>query len=45
MQTSLKDISDTVVQIFDILDLLIYRLTLLGLAIIGAYSLIRGHLP
>lgn len=45
MQTSLKDISDTIVQIFDILDLLIYRPMLLGLALIGAYALIRGHLP
>jgi hypothetical protein len=29
---------------FDILDLLVVRLTLLILLVLGAYTLIRGHL-
>ncbi len=40
----IKGMPEIVRGIFDILDLLVFRLTLLGLAIIGAYTLIRGHL-
>ena len=31
-------------QVFDILDLLVFRLTLLGLAILRAYSLLHKHM-
>jgi hypothetical protein len=41
---SLKQLPEVIKGIFDILDLLIFRLTLLGLAIIGAYALLREHL-
>ena len=40
----IKGMPEIIKGIFDILDLLVFRLTLLGLAIIGAYTLIRGHL-
>jgi hypothetical protein len=44
MPISLKEVSDVIKGVFDILDLLIFRLMLPGLAGIGAYSLLRGHL-
>ncbi len=40
----LKDAPEIIKQVFDVLDLLIFRSTLLVLAIIWAYTLIRGHL-
>jgi hypothetical protein len=44
MPNPLKEVPEVVKGIFDILDLLVFRLMLLGLAGIGAYALIRGHL-
>jgi hypothetical protein len=44
MPVFLKDLPEVINGIFDILDLLIFRLMLLALAGIGAYALIRGHL-
>jgi hypothetical protein len=39
------DVASQVVKgIFDILDLLVFRLTLLSLAVLGAYALIHGHM-
>ena len=35
---------DYINAIFDVLDLLVVRLTLLALLIFGAYTLIKGHL-
>jgi hypothetical protein len=43
MHSFLKECPEILKGIFDILDLLIFRLTLLGLAVIGAYSLLRSH--
>ena len=40
----LKELPEVINGIFDILDLLIFRLMLLGLAGIGAYALLHGHL-
>jgi hypothetical protein len=34
---------DRINHLFDILDLLVVRLTLLALLVIGAYTLIAGH--
>jgi hypothetical protein len=44
MHAWLKDAPDVIKEIFDILDLLIFRLTLLALATIGAFAVIRRHL-
>jgi hypothetical protein len=44
MRTLLKELPELIKGIFDILDLLVFRLTLLGLAGIGAYTLLLGHL-
>jgi hypothetical protein len=44
MPAFMKDLPEVINGIFDILDLLIFRLMLLVLAVIGAYALIRGHL-
>jgi hypothetical protein len=38
-----KVASEVIKGIFDILDLLVFRLMLLSLAAIGAYALIHGH--
>lgn len=38
-----KLMRDRMNAIFDILDLLVVRLTLLILLVVGAYTLIRGH--
>jgi hypothetical protein len=35
---------DRINELFDILDLLVVRLTLLVLLAVGAYTLIKGHL-
>jgi hypothetical protein len=44
MPTFLKELPDIINGIFNVLDLLIFRLMLLGLAGVGAHALIRGHL-
>jgi hypothetical protein len=44
MPVWLKQLPEVINGVFDVLDLLIFRLTLLGLAGIGAYALLRGHL-
>ena len=43
MPAFLKELPDLINGIFNVLDLLIFRLMLLGLAGIGAYALIRRH--
>ena len=40
---NLSQLPSTINQVFDILDLLVVRLTLLGLAALGAYSLFKHH--
>jgi hypothetical protein len=40
----LTELPEIVKGVFDVLDLLVFRLTLLGLAVIGAYALLSGHL-
>jgi hypothetical protein len=35
---------DRINAVFDLLELLVVRLALLGLMILGAYTLIKGHL-
>ncbi len=44
MLAFLKELPEVINGIFNVLDLLIFRLMLLGLAGVGAYALIRGHL-
>jgi hypothetical protein len=44
MQALLNELPAIVKGIFDILDLLLFRLTLLGLAAIGARALLFDHL-
>ena len=44
MNALLKELPEIIKGIFDILDLLVFRLMLLGLAAIGAYTLLLGHL-
>jgi hypothetical protein len=44
MPAFLKELPEVINGIFNVLDLVIFRLMLLGLAGIGAYALIRGHL-
>jgi hypothetical protein len=39
----LRQLPNTINQVFNILDLLVVRLTLLGLAALGAYSLFKHH--
>lgn len=38
-----SSVRDRINRIFDLLELLVVRLTLLILLIVGAYTLIRGH--
>jgi hypothetical protein len=40
----LDHLPDAINKIFDILDLLVVRLTILGLAALGAYALFKHHL-
>jgi hypothetical protein len=40
---SLDQLPEIIKQIFDILDLVVVRSTILGLAILGAYALFRSH--
>ena len=40
----LRELPEVINCLFNVLDLLIFRLMELGLAGIGAYALIRGHL-
>jgi hypothetical protein len=40
---SLNQIPEIIKQIFDILDLVVVRSTILGLAVLGAYALFRSH--
>lgn len=44
MDFLLRDLPEIIKGVFDILDLVIFRLMLLGLAAFGAYALLRGHL-
>lgn len=41
MRKSLNDLPELVNQIFNVLDLIVVRLTLLGLAALGAYTVLR----
>ena len=42
MHTLLNELPDLINRIFDILELIVVRLTLLGLAALGAYTILRG---
>jgi hypothetical protein len=44
MHNHLTRLPHTINKLFDILDLLVYRLTLLGLAAFAAYALLTHHL-
>jgi hypothetical protein len=39
----LNHIPDIINKVFDILDLLVVRATILGLAVLGAYALFKHH--
>jgi hypothetical protein len=39
----LRGLPENINRIFDILDLIVVRLALLGLAAIGAYTLLKAH--
>jgi len=41
MHKVLDELPDVVNRVFDILDLIVVRLTLLGLAALGAYAILR----
>ena len=43
MQDFLSSLPSTINKCFDVLDLLVVRLTLLALVVLGAYHLIKGH--
>lgn len=43
MRDLLKELPEFINLTFDVLDLIVVRLTLLGLAAIGAYSILRKH--
>ncbi len=43
MPDFLNRLPDIINKVFDILDLLVVRLTLLGLAALGAYALFKHH--
>lgn len=43
MHEQLRDVLEVINRVFDILDLVVLRSALLGLAGVGAYTLIRGH--
>jgi len=43
MSDFLAGLPEIINRLFDVLELIIIRVTLLGLAGIGAYALIRGH--
>ena len=42
MHTLLNELPELINRIFDILELIVVRLTLLGLAALGAYTILRG---
>jgi hypothetical protein len=44
MLALLNELPEVINRIFDILDLIVVRLTLLALAAFGAYALLKGHL-
>lgn len=44
MPAPLNDLTEVVNHVFDVLDLLVVRLTLLALTVLGAYALLKGHL-
>jgi hypothetical protein len=44
MPALLSEVPEVINRVFDILDLLVVRLTLLALAALGAYALLKGHL-
>jgi hypothetical protein len=41
---SLSHLPEVINKIFDILDLLVVRLTIFGLAVLGAYALLTHHI-
>ena len=43
MHNLLNQLPETVNRIFDVLELLVVRATLLGLIVLGAYALLRMH--
>ena len=43
MRDALKELPEIINETFDVLDLVVVRLALLGLAAIGAYSLLSKH--
>jgi hypothetical protein len=43
MLTLLNSLPEVINRIFDILELIVVRLTLLALATLGAYGLLKGH--
>jgi hypothetical protein len=44
MHQHLRDLHATVNDLFDLLDIVVVRLTLFALLALGAYALIKGHL-
>lgn len=44
MPALLSELPDIINRVFNVLDLLVVRLTLLALAALGAYALLKGHL-
>jgi len=44
MPEFLSHLPDVINKIFDILELLVVRLTILGLAVLGAYALLTHHI-
>ena len=43
MHSLLNELPDIINRVFDVLDLIVVRVTLLGLAGLGAYALLRKH--
>ncbi len=43
MSESLSRLPEVINKIFDILELLVVRITILGLAVLGAYALLTHH--
>ncbi len=42
MRELLSELPEIINRVFDVLDLIVVRLTLLGLAALGAYTILRG---
>ena len=43
MHNLLNELPEIINRVFDVLDLIVVRLTLLGLIALGAYALLRKH--